>query len=139
LLSFVAPDWEQHGVVEVKSINDKRFDALLKMTGVYPSNLMQAHLYAWRFQLPIIWVWYYCKDNSKREVRPFFFSTAIFDEALNYFVECGDFVTRGELPPREESYFECSDCVYRTMCGPKILARKAAAHAAVPKMTIRRK
>jgi hypothetical protein len=131
-------DFEQRGLVEVKSQSDDRHVLLLKMDTAYPNHLMQSHLYAWRFKLPIIWVFYVNKNNSKREIRPQLFEEEIFDSAILYFDECGSFVDRGELPPREESWFECSECVYRTLCNPLVLRSKRS-KLTIPKTRIRRR
>lgn len=118
------PEFEQRGLVEIKSQSDDRHNELLAMKTAYPNHLGQSHIYAYRFDLPIIWVFYFNKNNSKREVRLQLFDQQIFEDALKYFVDCGDFVKRGELPPREESWFECKECVYRTVCAPSVLKSK---------------
>ncbi len=83
-------------------------------------------------------MFYFNKNNSKREVRTQRCSHEIVDNAIHYFEMCGDFVARGELPPREEDYLRCSDCRYRTMCKPETLKRKKALNS-VPKVTLRRR
>lgn len=130
--------FEQRGLVEIKSQNEKFHTALLSMSTAFPNHLMQAHLYAWRFKLPLIYVFYLNKSSAKREVKTQLFQHEVFDTAVQYFSECNDYVRRGELPPREDNYLECSDCVYRTMCNPPALRRKNTLPAA-PLHQIRRK
>jgi CRISPR/Cas system-associated exonuclease Cas4 (RecB family) len=130
--------FEQRGVVEIKSQNDERHQELVAMKTAWPNHLMQAHIYAFRFNTPIIWVFYINKNNAKREVKQHLFEDAIFDSAIMYFDQCADFVRAGELPPREESWFSCSECVYRTLCKPTVLARKQQ-HPELSTLTIRRR
>jgi CRISPR/Cas system-associated exonuclease Cas4 (RecB family) len=140
ILRVWGPYFEQRGIVEIKSQGDERHKELEKMGTAWPNHLMQSHLYAFRFDCPIIWVFYINKNNSKREVRLHLFDQEIFDAAIVYFDECGDFVRRGELPPREETYFECKECQYRTLCRPKILnGGSKLAMPDVPKVGLRRR
>lgn len=133
-------EFEQRALLEIKTQSDKRHEELLKMRTAYEKHLLQSHLYAFRFDLPLIYVFYLNKDNQKREVRTHLFDHAIFDAAVLYFTRCGDFVKRGELPPREESWFECKECPYRTACGPEVLRRsKQARLPTVPVRALRRK
>lgn len=120
--------FEQRGTVEIKSQNDKRHKELLKLKLAWPRHLLQGHLYAYRNDTPIIWFFYLNKNDSKHEVRLHIFEWEIFDRAILYFVECNEFVASGELPPREESYLECKECPYRSMCDPGILKRKVTPH-----------
>lgn len=122
--------FEQRGIVEIKSQNDDRHKKLLELPTAWPSHLLQAHIYAYRFDAPIIWVFYLNKNNAEREVKLHVFEWEIFDRAIVYFTECADYVDRGELPPREESWFECRECPYRAMCKPTILK-----HANLPKLS----
>lgn len=114
--------FEQRSVLEAKSQGTDRHDDMLKLkTPAWPKHLKQAHLYAYRFDIPLIYTFYLNKNNCKRVVTPHVFEWAIFDEALLYFDVCNDYVRRGELPAREESWLECNDCEYRTMCKPEVL------------------
>jgi hypothetical protein len=139
IIRFWTDYWEQRGILEAKSQNDDRHKTLQSMKQAYPSHLQQAHLYAYRFDCPVIWAWYVNKNDSSREVRPSFFDWAIFDSALMYFSECMDYVVRGQLPPREESWFECSECVYRTACEPKCLAGSRGKTSLIPTANTLRK
>lgn len=130
--------YEQRGIVEVKSQNDAFHLKLLKMDTAWPNHLMQAHLYAWRFDCPIIWVFYLNKSSVKRQVKTQLFEQKIFDAAILYFDECNDFVRRGQLPPREESYLACKDCQYRTLCKPPSLGRKNLPNT-IPAARLRRR
>lgn len=131
-------DFEQRILLEAKSQGDDRHEKLLAMPTAWPNHLKQSHIYAYRFDLPLICVFYVNKNNQKRETRLQLFENKIFDEAILYFVECGDFVARGELPPREESWFECKECVYRKMCNPAVLRRKNTGLATIPAQIRRR-
>jgi hypothetical protein len=123
--------WKQRGIVEIKSQNNAFHDEVSAMPYAFRKHLMQSHLYAYRFDAPIIWVWYYNKNNSKHELKPQFFDPEIFGEAVDYFVHLHAFAAKRELPPREESYFECSSCVHRTACDPQVL-RGASSRNLVP-------
>jgi CRISPR/Cas system-associated exonuclease Cas4 (RecB family) len=138
ILSIWSNTYGQRGIVEVKSQNDAFHIKLLKMKTAWPNHLMQAHIYAWRFDCPIIWVFYLNKSSVKREVKTQLFEQEIFDAAILYFAECNDFVRRGQLPPREETYLGCKDCRYRTMCKPEILRRKNLPNT-VPVAKLRRR
>lgn len=124
LLRMWTPKWEQRSVVEIKSQNEEWFEKVRLLPRAFDDHLKQAHLYAYRFDAPIIWVWYYNKNNSKRELKPHFFDTTVYNEAVDYFVELNMHVDAGTLPDREESWFECKECSYRTKCGPSVLKRK---------------
>lgn len=120
--------FEQRGVVEIKSQSHDKHEEMakeaLKTGKALKPHLMQSHIYAWRFKLPLIWVFYYNKNNSKWQAIPHLFETQIFDDAIVWFAECLDYATRGELPPRDEAWFLCKECPYRTLCKPKILQQR---------------
>lgn len=112
--------WEQRGILEVKSMKSKMFDELSEPK---PDHLMQAHLYAYRFDCPIIWVWYYNKDTSKRVVYTRIFDPDVLVAALDKYGMWMSHVIDGTLPDREESWFACPRCEYRDACQPSVLAK----------------
>ncbi len=139
LLRIWNDSFEQLGVVEIKSQSDDRHEKLKKLQGrAWPNHLMQAHLYAYRYGAPIIWTFYTNKNDAKHEVPVHLFSEKVFLAAVRYFDECAGYVRRGELPPREESWLECSDCVYRTQCDPPKLRAKKREPVQIPRPRARR-
>jgi CRISPR/Cas system-associated exonuclease Cas4 (RecB family) len=130
--------FEQRGTVEIKSSGDEKFKEVKEQAVGFKNHLMQAHLYAFRFDTPIIWMFYYSKNNSLRDVKSMFFDHQIFDEAVTFFYELQGFLARGQIPPRDESYLECGDCVYRSLCDPIVLKSKHSTPI-LPKTLIRRK
>jgi CRISPR/Cas system-associated exonuclease Cas4 (RecB family) len=137
ILRLWTKTWEQRGVVEIKSSNTDLFKEREMAKKADAEHLMQAHLYAYRFDCPVIWIWYYNKNNSKRELMPYFFDRNIYLAAVDYFIELDSYVQDGTLPEREESWFECKECPYRTMCDPNVL--KSRKQYALPTKTLRRK
>jgi hypothetical protein len=132
-------DFLQRGLVEIKSINPDDFKTLKpEHKPAYGKHLMQSHLYAYRFDLPIIWVFYVNKSSGKRLMKLHMFQQKWFDQALEFFAVAEDFVARGELPPRQENYMDCSECVYRSLCKPAILKSKKY-KALIPAGSLRRK
>ncbi len=121
-LRLWTPDWMQRSTLEIKSINTKDFNAL---TGPHRMHEWQAHLYAYRFDTPIIYYWYFNKNNSKRRVFARPFERERFDEALAFYVKWNAHVEAGTLPEREESWLDCKDCAYRKLCKPSILTSKS--------------
>ena len=111
--------WEQRSIVEIKSIKDKNYHLL---TGPKEDHLMQAHIYAYRFDCPIMYLWYYNKDTSKRRVYPVVFDKEILMGALERFALQLKHADAGTLPEREESWWMCPRCGYRDVCKPPILA-----------------
>jgi hypothetical protein len=111
--------WRQRSILEIKSINKDGFEKLSKPKH---DHLMQAHLYAYRFDCPIVYNWYYCKDNSKRRVYASPFNVTVFHEAIDYFEKLRVHVEAGTLPERDEDFFECPRCPYRETCQPSMLA-----------------
>jgi CRISPR/Cas system-associated exonuclease Cas4 (RecB family) len=130
--------FEQRGVVEIKSIADERFKEVKKQESPLTKHLMQANLYAYRFDCPLVWMFYFNKNNSKRLGFTLLFDLVYFDLAVGYFQQCADFVRRGQLPPREEDYLECGDCLYRTLCDP-VLLRSRTGMLQAPRNLIRRR
>ena len=138
-------EFEQRSLLEVKSQANSRHTALAKRaltsptkTAAWHEHLLQSHIYAYRFDLPIIHVFYMNKDNAKRFVHTQPFEQKLFDEAIAYFDKCNDFVARGETPPRKESWLECNECSYRTLCNPEIVRRKQS-RKTIPATTLRRR
>ncbi len=129
--------WEQRGIVEIKSINKKGFDEAKLLGRPQIKHLKQAHIYAKRFNVPLIWLWYYCKENSEHQIFPWLFDQAIYEAALDYFLALRSFADANQLPEREESYFECGECVYRDGCAPTVLQRKIK--YPTPKTTLKRR
>jgi CRISPR/Cas system-associated exonuclease Cas4 (RecB family) len=136
LLRIWNTEFEQRSLLEVKSQSDERHNDMLKKQVAWPNHLQQAHLYAFRFDVPIIHTFYLNKNNCKREIYPSIFNHAIFDAALLYFAKCNDYVARGELPARQETWLECNSCEYRTMCKPKIVRKPRL--ATLPNKKLRR-
>ena len=136
ILRLWTDKWEQRGVVEIKSINDEGFKEMELAELAQRNHRMQSHIYAYRFNTPIIWVWYYNKNNGKRELKPTLFDEATYLAAVDYFIELDDYARRGELPPGDESWFECKECVYRTKCDPAVL--RSRKKSALPVVTLKR-
>jgi CRISPR/Cas system-associated exonuclease Cas4 (RecB family) len=119
-LDVWADDWAQRSVIEIKSINRANFEKLIKPKH---EHLMQAHLYAFRYDCPIIYVWYYCKDTSSKRVFTCLFDPDIFNEAIDYFSGLMDHVIQGSLPERNEDFYMCPRCQYRDICNPPVLLK----------------
>lgn len=130
--------FEQRALLEIKSQSDEMHKKLAEQPGAWPKHLMQSHIYAYRHDLPIIFVFYLNKNNQRRAIRTHKFEWEIFDQAIKYFETAGQFVKQGKLPPREESWFECSECAYRSMCNPAALVRKSG-QPVIPARSLRRK
>lgn len=125
------PDaWEQRSVLEVKSMKD---DFWQQLKGPKKDHQMQAHLYAFRFDCPIIYYWYYNKNTSRRKVYTELFDQEVFKAAIDRLSEWKDYADRNELPPREESWYGCPRCPYNHHCKPQTTARQSskASQAAV--------
>lgn len=110
--------WEQRGVLEVKSMKD---DFWQKLKGPKPDHEWQAHLYAFRWNVPIIWYWYYNKNNSQRKVFRRAVNEKKLDQALERLEMFNEHFEAGTLPEREESFFMCPRCEYKTVCDPPSL------------------
>jgi CRISPR/Cas system-associated exonuclease Cas4 (RecB family) len=111
--------WKQRGVVEIKTIKNEKFNQLREPK---EDHQMQANLYAFRFDAPIIWYWYYNKDNSKRRVFKTKASDKHLTKALARFTEQRAHVDAGTLPEREESFWMCPRCEYGHVCKPSALS-----------------
>lgn len=119
--------WSQKAILEAKSIKADRFDDL---RGPKEDHLMQAHIYAYRFDCPIIYIWYRNKDTSKRKVYTRLFDHDLFQKALDRYIGWLGHAAAGTLPDREENWYMCPRCEYRDTCNPPILGKirsKAAA------------
>jgi hypothetical protein len=114
-------EWEQRSVLEIKSIKDSLFQAL---NGPKDDHRQQAHLYAYRFDAPIIYYWYYNKNTSARRVYPELFQPDVFEEAIRKLATWYTMAEAGELPDREESWWGCPRCSYQHHCKPASLAKK---------------
>lgn len=112
--------WRQRGIIEIKTSKTEKFDEL---KGPKDGHQMQANLYAFRFDAPIIWYWYFNKNTSDRKV----YSRAAEDKwlelALNKFESMGSHVAAGTLPDREESWWMCPRCEYGHVCQPDLLVK----------------
>lgn len=118
-----AGEWVQRGVVEIKSINDANFNKVISKNEPKEEHLMQAHLYAYRFDAPIIWIWYYNKNNSKRKVFPSTFDPRIFEKATGTFGRLLEHAEAGTLPEKDENWYMCPRCEYRHICKPSVLSK----------------
>lgn len=116
----------QEGVLEVKSSKSKLFH---KMQAAKKEHLAQANIYALRWGVPNIWVWYFNKDDSDRRVFRSFFDPVLLEETLGRFAEWKRHADAGTLPERDMNMWICARCPWQTPCNPPILnggANKAA-------------
>lgn len=118
ILEIWTDEWRQRGILEVKTINDNGYTGL---TGPKDDHVEQAHLYAYRFDCPIIWIWYYNKNDSMQRVYPVIFDMKILKGALAKFESWLRHAEAGTLPDREESWYMCPRCEYRDTCQPEIV------------------
>lgn len=118
LLELEGPGWSQRGVVEIKTSKSELFN---KLREPKPDHQMQANLYAFRFDTPIIYYWYYNKDCSERKVFTRTADTAVLDKAIQRFADQKAHVDAGTLPEREESFYMCPRCEYGHVCKPDTL------------------
>lgn len=119
-LSCPSEGWSQRSVIEIKSSKDELFKDL--RTGK-PDHKMQANLYAFRFDTPIIYYWYYNKNNSERKVYPTLADDVVLGKAIERFAMQKAHVDAGTLPDREESFYMCPRCEYGHLCKPDTLQR----------------
>jgi CRISPR/Cas system-associated exonuclease Cas4 (RecB family) len=115
----------QRGVIEFKSIGAEGFKEVKSANTPKPQHLEQIHIYMYRFNCPVGWVWYYGKNTSESHVIPVVFDDTVFHEALDKVLSWKAAADSGKLPDREESWFGCRDCKYRNVCKPSILRRKS--------------
>lgn len=73
-------EWHQRGILEVKSIKDELWKEL---KGPKDDHMEQAHLYAFRFDCPIMWFWYYNKNTSQRQVFRRVYDPRVFQRAIS--------------------------------------------------------
>ena len=111
--------WSQRAILEVKSIKDKNFNGLREPKY---EHQMQANLYAYRFDCPIIYYWYYNKDSSDRKVFKRKADDAVLNDAMSRFAVQRAHADAGTLPEREESFFICPRCEYGHVCKPQALS-----------------
>lgn len=116
----------QRCVIEIKSIKDRLFQEL---EGPKPDHVGQAHIYAYRFDCPIIYIWYFNKNNADRRVYGMFFDPLIFEKTVEVFQKAKVHADAGTLPPypdpRDVSKWICERCTYRSKCNPPVLQAKA--------------
>lgn len=124
VLELQGDGWCQRAVVEVKSICKGDFEKLEKSGQPMPDHLLQAHIYAYRYDCPLMFIWYYCKDNSKRCVFAVLFDFDVFERVIDIATEINVHLAAGTLPERDESWFMCKSCGYKRTCDPVVLRRK---------------
>ena len=120
ILEIWTDTWKQRGILEVKSIKDENFT---KLRGPKEDHVMQAHIYAKRFDCPIIWIWYFNKNTSERKVYTVIFQQEIFERAVTKYALWLSHAESGTLPDREESFYICPRCEYREVCKPPSLTK----------------
>ena len=108
-------------MLEIKTIGLTGFEALKAPSLIH---LMQGHIYAYRFDVPIMWFWYYCKNNSKRKCFAVLFDDAIWDKTLERVYMLANHVNNNTLPDREESWYMCPRCEYEHICKPSVTKKK---------------
>lgn len=131
IIEITGPGWVQRSILEIKSIAKDAFEDL---KAPKPEHLEQATLYAYRFDCPIIYIWYYCKNNSERKVFARAFDQEVLDTALSKYRGWVEHAIAGTLPDRQESYFGCRECTYHDICKPSIRKNKTGA-AVVQRVT----
>ncbi len=115
--------WRQRGVVEIKTIKTENYH---KLRGPKDDHLMQANLYAFRFDTPVLWFWYYNKNTSERKVYRRRADDDVLGRAIDRFAEQRAHADAGTLPEREENFYMCPRCEYAHTCKPKSLAKVQA-------------
>jgi hypothetical protein len=127
LLTVWTNEWRQRSVIEIKSMGKDQFE---KLTAPKEDHVMQAHLYCFRWNAPIMYIWYYGKNNSERQVFPLVYDHNILLEALTRYQGWLQHVDAGTLPDREEDWFMCPRCEYaHTACHPTVLSQLRAKKA----------
>lgn len=116
-------EFVQRAVVEIKSIRKKGFDEVCQERTPKLPHLMQAHIYAYRFDAPLIYIWYYNKDDSKKVVIPCLFNWDLFTKTVELYESWIKHVEAGTLPDREENFFMCPECPYVDICEPSIVPK----------------
>jgi CRISPR/Cas system-associated exonuclease Cas4 (RecB family) len=120
ILEVWTDTWRQRGIIEIKSIKDENFK---KLRGPKEDHVMQAHIYAKRFDCPVMWIWYFNKDTSERKVYTVLFQKDILQKAVARYAGWLEHADNGTLPEREESFYICPRCEYREVCKPASLAK----------------
>lgn len=132
ILEIGKDGWRQRGVIEIKSSAAKSY---ARLSGPKREHIDQSLLYAFRFGLPIIWVWYYNKDASTRRIIPLRVDHNRLNKLLEQYVEWEAHHHAGTLPDRRESLYECRSCPFAKPCEPQVLRRSAKpAKAPHPKL-----
>lgn len=106
--------------IEIKTINDAGFKST---RSVHDNHITQCTIYQKLFDLPILLVLYYSKNDSRMAEFILTFDADrwnAIEKKLNMIRHCS---LTGTLPPQEVSY-ECNSCKYKTVCKPP---RKATA------------
>lgn len=134
ILEIWTDSWKQRGIIEIKSIND---DGFKKLTQPKLEHLEQAHLYCFRFDCPIMWIWYFNKNTSRRQVFPVVFDQDIFQGAIAKLDLWHQHAMNGTLPEREESFFGCQGCGYRDECKPESLSKIRVSKTNTAKLSMR--
>lgn len=124
ILEIGKDGWLQRGIIEVKSIASKSY---ARLSGMKAEHLDQSTLYAYRFQVPIIWGWYFNKDASTRRVMPQRVDMRRVNKLLEMYAEWEAHHHAGTLPDRRESLYECRTCPFQTACAPSVLQPGARA------------
>lgn len=137
VLTLETKSWTQRGIIEIKSIKDKNFALLADQPK--PEHLQQAHLYAKRFDCPIIWIFYYNKNTSEYKIYTHLFDQKVYATALARFIEQLDHAAEGTLPDREESFWGCPRCAFKALCQPAILRGESRARSRNALTHIRKK
>lgn len=115
--------WVQRATIEFKSIKSERFKDL---RGPVAEHRLQAHTYAFVWDTPIIYYFYFDKNTSQRKLFVETFDASLVDtEITDKVTTVLQYVAAGELPPREESFIGCTYCPFPTTCAPDILRHKA--------------
>lgn len=135
IIEVWADEWKQRGILEIKSIKDKNFK---KLRGPKEDHVMQCHLYAFRFDCPVMWIWYFNKDTSERKVYSLVYDPAILDAALARYSAWIMHADAGTLPDREESFWACPRCEYREVCKPPSLTKLRTKGASPTNSNLRR-
>jgi len=130
-------EWKQRGVIEIKSMKDEYWE---KAKRPVEGHELQAHIYAFRFDCPIIWYWYFNKNTGKHRVFAKAFDWEILNKALTRLEMLNEHLDEGTLPDREESWYFCTYCEYRHVCDPDVTKpRKKRRNKPIPANTLLKK
>lgn len=112
----------QRGIVEIKSSRVEDYDAIIKADKANEKHLKQATIYAYRFNCPIIWIVYVCKNNSKIKFFTYSFDPDVMKSIFEYYSNLLLHIAEGTLPEREQDWFMCPRCEYAEICQPPKIA-----------------